>query len=363
MTDQVRFCIIGATGWRAEFFLRIARELPDRFVVTSALVRDSAKAEIFERKWPGVPVSRALDELLATNPEFVVVSVPWDISPILLRELHDRNMPALAETPPAPDIDAMNALFHAVGKNNRIQVAEQYHLQPLHAARTAVIKSGKLGDVWHAHVSVAHGYHGVSLIRRFLGVDFENAKITARSFTSPIVGSHGRGGPPAEEAIASSNQAIAQLAFDNGKTAVFDFTGDQYFSWIRSQTVVIRGERGEINNEDVRWLKDFRTPLRERLNRIDTGHAGNLEGYHHKGYTLGGEWVYENPLAPGRLSDDEIAVGICLLKMHEFVDGGAPFYSLAEACQDHYLGILIDQAAKAEGEVVRSDGQGWTNSL
>ena len=57
-----------------------------------------------------------------------------------------------------------------------MQVAEQYAFQPLHAARLAFIRAGKLGEISQVQVSVAHGYHGISLIRKFLGIGYENVK-------------------------------------------------------------------------------------------------------------------------------------------------------------------------------------------
>jgi hypothetical protein len=85
---------------------------------------------------------------------------------------------------------------------------------------------------------------------------------------------------------------------------------------------------------------------------------GNLEGYYHKGIVAGGEWVYRNPFAPGRLTDDEIAVATCLDKMAAYAAGGPSFYGLPEASQDHYLGLLIDRAVQS-GEAVTTERQPW----
>ena len=93
--------------------------------------------------------------------------------------------------------------------------------------------------------------------------------------------------------------------------------------------------------------------------RNSVGAGSNLEGHHLRGYTLGDEWVYENPLAPARLFDDEIAVGACLLKMKRYVDTGEEFYPLAEGCQDHYLSMLIDEAAES-GSAVTATQRAWS---
>ena len=95
---------------------------------------------------------------------------------------------------------------------------------------------------------------------------------------------------------------------------------------------MVRGVRGEILQESVTYLMDHATPISLPFLRQEAGPRGNLEGNYLKGYTVGEEWIYRNPLAPGTLADDDIAVGHCLLKMAEYVNGGAEFYPLAEAC-------------------------------
>lgn len=354
--ESCRFGIIGG-GWRAEFFLRVARALPERFVVGGMLVRDADKGRGIEEAW-GVPTVRTLDALLDSDyGSFVVISVPWPTTPLMARELAERGVPALAETPPAPDLEGLRDLHELTARGARVQVAEQYNFQPLHAARLALARSGKLARISQAQVSAAHGYHGVSLIRALLGVRYEPCTIQARAFVSPLLAGPGRSGPPAEHRVVDSRQVIAQIDWGD-RLGVFDFTGDQYFSWVRSPRVLVRGERGEIVDERVSYLEDYRTPVYLDLKRVDAGLAGNLEGYYHVGILAGSEWVYRNPFAPGRLTDDEIAVATCLEKMAAYAAGGPSFYSLAEASHDHYLGMLIEQAARS-GQAVTTEAQPW----
>lgn len=150
-----------------------------------------------------------------------------------LHTLAERSIPALTETPPAPDLPGLIALYELVRKGAKIQVAEQYHLQPLHAARIALTCSGKLGTITQAQVSVAHGYHGMSLIRKFLGIMYEPVTITAWRFSTPLIAGPDRYNPPEQEYVIRSEQTIATLNFGE-QLGIFDFTSDQYHSWIRS---------------------------------------------------------------------------------------------------------------------------------
>ncbi|GGD53627.1 Gfo/Idh/MocA family protein [Paenibacillus nasutitermitis] len=351
------FGIIGG-GWRAEFFLRIAEELPERFWVAGMVVRSEEKGKEIERRW-AVPTYRTIGDMLGgTRPSFVVVSVPRSAAPGILLELAAAGVPALCETPPAESLEELVSLYQKLGGKARIQIAEQYPYQPNHAARLELVRSGKLGPISLAEVSAAHDYHGLVLLRRFLGIGFENAVIRGQSFTSKIVQGRGREGGPDDHRLVDSEQILATFQFD-GKLGVYDFTGDQYFSWIRSPRLLIRGERGEINNFDVRYLQDHRTPVHTELKRLHAGHDGNLEGHHLKAILCGDAYLYRNEFAPGRLSDDEIAVAACLARMGEYSEGGPEFYSLAEACQDHYLGLMMRKAVESK-EAVHTQTQCWS---
>ncbi len=357
--SPVTFGIVGG-GWRTRFFLRVARELPERFHVSGVVVRDEEKGQRMETEW-NVTTYRNLDALLhASQVDFVVVSVPRSVTPPMLQALVKRGIPALAETPPAPDLEGLNALHELTEQGAKIQVAEQYQFQPMHAARLTIAASGKLGMVTQARLSVAHGYHGVSLLRTLLGIKNELPTISAHIFTAPLVDGPDRNLKIEQEHIVQATYTTAFLDFGE-RLGVYDFCGEQYFSWILSQQFLVRGERGEIHDTTVRYLEDFRTPITYELTRQDTGHGGNLEGFFHKGVLGGGEWLYRNPFPRARLSDDEIAVATCLDKMKQYVTGGPSFYNLAEASQDHYLSMLITQAAETK-QPVKAKPQAWMSS-
>jgi hypothetical protein len=342
--ELVSFGVIGG-GWRSEFYLKIAKELPNFFKVTGVVVRNSSKGEELERKW-GVKTYRNLDSLIEqTNFSFLVVSVPWSVTPELIVELSNRNIPVLSETPPAPDLERLIELNQQINPNAKVQVAEQYPFQPANAAILSLIGMGILGTITHTQVSLAHGYHGISMLRKLLGITNNIATIKAIKFSSPIIEGPNRKGIPEKELTIESEQVIASFSFEE-KLGIYDFTDDQYFSWIRAPRLLVRGEKGEIYNQHIRYLTDFRTPVEVELKRVNAGENGNLEGYYLKGISAGDKWIYQNPFIPGRLTDDELAVATCLEKMSDYVRGGPSFYSLSEASQDQYLSLMLNKAVE-----------------
>lgn len=354
---SIRFGIVGG-GWRTRFFLRIARELPEHFEVCGIFARRAEVREELNRDF-GVPVFDSLDTLLQTSPTFIVVSVAWDASPILAEEISvKRKIPVLLETPPAPDVDRLKRLTTLIREGAKMQVAEQYLYQPLLDARLQVVNDGLIGDVHHAQVSICHGYHGISIIRRFLDVGFSACTLSGWSADSPMLASISRNGYPAgKQKMISSTQSITLLRFDNGKTAVFDFASDQYFSFIRNLRFLARGTHGEISNNRVDYQTDTQSYYSFSLDRQAAGEEGNLEGHFFKGYMGNGKWYHANSFVPensngaGRLSDDELAIARSLVNMGEYITSGKDFYSVKEAAQDRYLDIKMSEAIESGGTV------------
>ncbi|MFJ6002769.1 Gfo/Idh/MocA family protein [Arthrobacter sp. NPDC092385] len=355
--DRIRFGIVGS-GWRSEFFLRVARELPDRFEVTGLVTRDEATGRRIRGEWNVRPFASVDDLVAGTSPSFVVVSVPRDVAPRAIRHLAGLNVPVLTETPPAPDVEALASLYPLVGRGAIIQVAEQYHLSPLLRSQLRVAASGRLGDISQVLVAQCHDYHAVSIMRRALGVGFDDVSITAARFRSPLVKGPDREGDPREEVTVTADQLSARFDFGD-RLGVYDFAEQQYFSWIRANRLLIRGHRGEINDAELQYLDDAGYPVATTFRRVAAGEGGNLEGFFLRGIMAGSEWVFRNGFIPARLSDDELAIAECLQRMSDRVQGGPDLYSLAEASQDHYLSLLMQEAA-ITGEAVRSRRQVWS---
>jgi predicted dehydrogenase len=355
--DCFEFAVVGA-GWRTDFFLRAAKVLP-QMTVCGVVARNATRAQEVESKW-GVRCYGSTDELLQnTQPSFVIASVSAEAIPDVCIALAGRGVPILAETPPATDLKGLINLYQSLTElGARVQVAEQYWAQPLHAARQAVVDSGLLGRIAQVNLSVCHGYHAMSLIRRLLGVQFEPAEIRGHRFKSRVVAGPDREGPPSDEHVVDVETDFASLDFGD-RIGLYEFCPPQYRSWIRGQRVCIRGTRGEIIDERVTYLKDELTPISARLVRHEAGRNGNLEGLHLKAIQFQDDWVYRSPVSPARLSDEEIAVAQCLIDMQHFVKHGRSFYSLAEACQDQYLALACTAAIES-GDSVRTDAQIWS---
>jgi predicted dehydrogenase len=348
--------LIGA-GWRAEYFLRIARELPDRFEISGVLVRSEASAAAARERW-GVHATTALAVFLRGRYDYVIVSTPVEAAADLVSALVAAGIPALTETPPAGDVDALVAMYARVG-GAPVQVAEQYHLQPHHAARLAVAASGVIGEVTGTRVSAAHGYHGLSLARRALGSGVESVRITAATVADRVVSARGREGWKDELVETGNPRTVALLRFESDTTAVFDFAEEQYFSPVRSRSFSVRGTRGEIDGDLVDYMLAPGRAVHARLERDSTGIDGDLDGSHLRGIALNETTVYANRFAPARLGDDELAVAELMHRMAGFVESGVEVYSLAEASQDQYLALLVERAAQTGTEVV-SEPMPWT---
>lgn len=355
-STPVRIGIVGA-GWRADAYLRVARALPGDFEIECALVRSDGSARRLEEQW-GVRATTCETEFLRAKPEFVIVCVSRNAAADFTRRFAAADIPVLCETPLAPDLPSTVALYRELGDEAPVQVAEQYRYQPHHAARLHVARSGLLGRPRSLSISVAHDYHAMSLIRVALGVGFQSARVEARSTIDESVSPLGSAGWRSPAPLVQSERVTARLTFEDGAVADYDFSDEQYFSPIRSRHILIRGDRGEIADDDIRYLTAAGGAVHLHLLRSETGLDGDLEGRFLRAIALGADRVYANPLAPARLSDDEIAIGTVLRKMARFVSNRESFYGIADAAQDHHLALAVHESITT-GRPVEAVEQPW----
>ena len=95
---KIRFGVVGG-GWRARFFITAAQHLPELFELTGVYMRNPEKAAALSAEL-NIPTFTSIEELAATNPEFVIVSVSRTASFEILCKVMELGLPILCETPP-----------------------------------------------------------------------------------------------------------------------------------------------------------------------------------------------------------------------------------------------------------------------
>jgi len=356
-----RFAIVG-TGWRSRYYLRLAGLLADRLEVVGIVGRRLEAAHELAATAPTrVRAFAGLAELVAAGrPDFVVSAVPWAANPDVVEAAVALDLPVLAETPPAPDLERLRALWAAVGRSGLVQVAEQYPRLPSHASRLAVARSGAIGRVTSVHVSSTHDYHAAALMRAYLGLGFEPATVSARGFTAPLIDPLVRDAWTDDDRPKDATTTIATLDFGD-RMGLYDFTDNQWHNQLRSRRVIVRGSAGEISDDNVVRLTGPRTIVRSPLVRRQTGYDLDLDAFDTDHISLGDEILYRNPFPGLRLNDEEIAIASMLLAMAGWVHGeGQAPYPLADGCQDHLLGLAIKESV-ANGRPVTTTVEAWAS--
>lgn len=347
----VNFAMIGS-GFRGQALLEVARQL-DTLRCVGAVVRTPRRLE--------VPTFPSLGACLREAPvDVVLTATPKPLTPQFIVEAVERGLPVLAETPPAPDVDGLRALWSAVGSSGLVLVAEQYPLMPTHAARAALLATGAIGTPTQVQVSSTQQYHAVALIRGLLGAGRGPVTARATRFTAPLVSPLSRAGWTDDEEAHPTPTTIATLDFGEGRSGVYDFTEQQTRNQLRFRRLTVRGSAGEVHNDEVVRMTGPRTLVRSPLVRRQTGHDLDLIGYDTEHISVGSEVLYRNPYPGRRWMDDEIAIATLLERTAGWVHGEGPEpYPLAEGMQDHQIALAIEEAADTDATVTTSV-EPWT---
>ena len=188
----MKFALLGA-GWRAGFYYRAVCAIEKRLQICCVVENNPETAEQIKNAWR-LPTVKNAGEALKFKPDFFVLCLPPAVLPIILCEILKYDVPILTETWAAESVESMISLYEKTKGGRNIQVSEQYPCQPMHSARLSLISSGMLGEVRQVQISAAHGYHGMALIRRYLGTGYAACTVEGRRFSMNAVKGPGRQG-------------------------------------------------------------------------------------------------------------------------------------------------------------------------
>ncbi len=349
--------IIG-NGWRTKAFLKVMEELPEIFEFSGMYFRNSEKAEIFEKTHKGLAFT-CKDEFFKQGFDFVIIAISRSAAVEACEEAFKLSVPVLCETPPGDGVEDLKKIYDLKLKYNaKAQVLEQYFCQPYHNGVLKLVNDGKFGNVSNVDISMIHDYHAISMIRKYLGVGFENCKIYGKDYSFPVTKTCTRDHIIFDGEINVAKHRRAVFEFESGKIAFYNFSGEQYHNYLRTRHLQIQGDRGELVDFDVTSLDEGNFPVPSKIVRNDLGHFSNLDGYSHRGLMLDGKFIYTNPYEGARLTDDEIAIASIMEGMGKYSNGGDEIYPLEDALQDTYLYLCMDEAVNSSGTITTTH-QNW----
>jgi predicted dehydrogenase len=320
----------------------------------------------------GVPAFTDLDELIReTEPRIGVVSVAYGANGEVGLMAVEHGLNVLLETPIAHKLSEADAIITSARQQGlKIEVAEQFHRRPLEQIKLKLLESGLFGRVHTSFNDFAgHGYHGVSVMRSYLGFDAKPVRVTGAVRNYPLAAHWSR----IEEAHGprEETQEHGIVEFEDGRLGIFHWTNVAYDSalrWWRSSRFLAEKGMGvtvgvglDVEERLSLLAPGGEAPLfitLERLwERVDGGalvavvaHTGDPE-------TPIVRW--DNPfLSPVKghgvqWHDDEIGVAGCIKSLVDAVRNNTePTYGPLQGRLDQELILAIRQSSADAGRPI-----------
>ena len=367
----LRVAIIGTAKRSDYLYGPLLRALAADVQLVSVWGRQAESAERLGKSLD-VPAYTDMDRLMrATAPEIGIVSVNYHANgEVGLMAVHS-GLHVLVETPIAHKLSEADAIIAAARERGlKIEIAEQFHRRPLEQIKLNLIASGLFGRVHTSFNDFAgHGYHGVSVLRSYLGFDARPTRVTGavRGYElaphwSRLAGTRG---------ARTETQEHGIFEFEGGQVGLFHWTDVGYDSalrwWRSSRFLAEKGMGITIGvGLDVEERLSLLSPggeaprfitIERHWERIDGGALVAMVAYTGDPDLPIVRW--ENPFRPAvqghgaQWHDDEIGVAGCLLSLVQAVrNGGEPTYGAQQGRLDQELILALRMSSMAGGQPV-----------
>lgn len=368
----LRVAIIGTSARSYYMYGPLIKALPGELVLTSVWGRSSESARKLGENL-GVAWYTSIDQLIEeTSPEIGIVSVAYQANGIVGLMTVEHGLHVLLETPIAHKLSEADAIIRAARlRGRKVEVAEQFHRRPIEQLKLKLISCGLFGRVYTSFSDFAgHGYHGVSVLRSYLGFDAKPIQVVG-------VVQHARLHPhwarlSGDGGTRVETQEHGIITFEDGRLGIFHWTDVGYDSalrWWRSSRFLAEKGMGisigvgiDIDEHLTLLSPDGCAPLfitiERQFERVDGGALVALIA--HTGDPEYPTVRWDNPFKPAvqgqgmQWHDDEIGVASCLMSLVDAVKNNTnPTYGAEQARLDQEIILAIRKSAIDAGKPIR----------
>src|SRR5512133_1694571 len=235
--QPLRVALIGTAPRSSYLYGPMLKALSDQVKLVSVWGRSPESVRKLGEQL-GVPWYTDIGKLTAdTRPQIGIVSVNYHANGIVGLMAVEHGLHVLLETPIAHKLSEADAIIRVAHQRGlKIEVAEQFHRRPLEQLKLKLIETGIFGRVYTAFNDFAgHGYHGVSVLRSYLGFDAKPLQVVGVVQQNFLVPHWARLNN--EYAARTETQEHGIITFDGGRLGIFHWTDVGYDSarrWWRS---------------------------------------------------------------------------------------------------------------------------------
>ncbi|MCL4506962.1 MAG: Gfo/Idh/MocA family oxidoreductase [Chloroflexi bacterium] len=368
----LRVAIIGTARRSDYLYGPILAALPDKVQLVSVWGRSPDSARRLGESL-GAPWFTDLDKLVReTAPQVGIVSVNYNANGQVGLMAVQAGLHVLLETPIAHKLSEADAIIaEAARRGLKVEVAEQFHRRPLEQIKLKLIDAGIFGRVYSSFNDFAgHGYHGVSVMRSYLGFGARPIQVTGAVRKYDLAEHWSR--LSNTTTARSETQEHAIVEFEGGQVGIFHWTDVGYDSplrwWRSSRFLAERGmgitvgvgldveERLSTLSSDGEAAQFI--ALERRWERVDGGALEAMVA--HTSNPERPTVTWQNPFRPVRQGhgpqwhDDEIGVAGCLLSLVDAVQSDTqPTYGAQQARLDQEIILAIRQSSQQGGQPVK----------
>ena len=372
MSAPLRVAIIGTARRSDYLYGPIVHALSEQVELVAVWGRSKDSAQRLGESL-GVPADTILDQLIrVTTPQIGIVSVNYNANGEVGLMAAEAGLHLLLETPVAHKLSEADAIIQAAAQRGlHIEIAEQFHRRPLEQIKLALLASGLFGQVYSSFNDFAgHGYHGVSVMRSYLGFDAQPVKVTGLVRQYELAEHWSR--ISNKTAPRPETQEHGLVEFSDGRIGVFHWTNVGYDSplrWWRSSRFLAEKGMGITVGVglDVEERLSLLAPggeaprfihIERRWERVDGGALVAMVA--HTGDPDLPIVSWENPFRPAHQGhgpqwhDDEIGVAGCLLSLVEAVrTNTSPSYGPLQGRVDQELIVAIRMSSQQGGTPIQ----------
>ena len=349
---MLSYVIVGS-GYRAEYFGRVAATYPDLFRALF-LCRSDEKCALMKAH-TGIDATQSVEDCLAFHPDFIVIAVDRGHIAEQAMTWVERGFAVVTETPVGDTLPSLDTLWRMGQSGAKIVCCEQYHRQPILAAGLEAIRQGLIGKPASAYISMLHDYHAASVLRMALQIQPGTpCTLHGMRHESDVIETDSRYGAILDGWTAQKARDMVHISYATGQEVIYDFCPVQYRSYLRTRHFTVRGERGEWSDTLLLYQDKNNLPQRQYLLPQISEEYRCLDTQALRDRRR--NWTAE--LAPDTVQD-EFAIASLLLDMGDYLSGGPSPYPLREALEDAYFWLLLQEAVTHPWQEIASEVMPW----